>query len=275
MTHRNGVRIYNGYAEPFIAQKQFVITDQNVHEHIARIGQSIRKYVNDNNRDGVVVGLSGGVDSAVVARLVQMSGVPLLALLMPNGEAGKQLTSFKNALDLVEKFAIPYRIIDIEPACAALMLPDNDPIVLAATEQNRQLARMNIAPRIRKDKLYEVAQLERKLVIGTSNMVERLLGHSTKGGDSIYDFGLLDWMVKREVYVSSRALEILDAINNQPPSADLYEGQTDEAEFGFSYDQVDDFILRGTSGDQKIDELIDQRYLSSQHKREPAPSYRG
>jgi NAD+ synthase len=273
MTHRNGIRIFSGWAEPYIAQKNFVVTDANVGEQIERIGQWIKAIVDE--RDGVVLGLSGGVDSAVTARLAQVAGVPLSVLLMPEGAAGQAASNFIDAADMVQKFSLDSLVIDIEPICAATRLPESYPVVQAASVSNRQLARINIAPRVRANLLYEVAQLQRRLVIGTDNMDEGITGYFTKFGDGAYDFCPLSLITKREVYILARALGVPEAIINKPPSANLYEGQTDEAELGFSYEDIDDLILRGSSGNLDIDTKIDQRYRLTQHKRALPLAYSG
>jgi NAD+ synthase len=249
----------------YIAAKRFVVTEENADEYIVKLGDWIRQVVGD--RDGVVLGLSGGVDSAVVARLVQVAEIPFSVWLLPDGAAGRAASNFVDAENLAKQFGFDYRIKDIGPICAATLLADDDPIVAAASDANRELARINVAPRVRANLLYEAAQLQRRLVIGTDNMDEGITGYFTKFGDGAYDFCPLSFVTKGEVYVLAKALGVPDAIINKPPSANLYDGQTDEAELGFSYDEIDNLILKGSSGDPEVDAKIDLRYRLTQHKR--------
>ncbi|MCL2869253.1 NAD(+) synthase [Candidatus Saccharibacteria bacterium] len=249
--------------------KNFEITAKNVQTYIEEISEWIFHFLSDSHRNGAVFGLSGGVDSAVVARLVQTSGMPFTALLMPNGDGVycRQPNDFTDAKDLVMTFGFDYRVIDISVICTATTLLASDPIVQAARVNDQKLARINIAPRIRADILYQIGQLQRRSVIGTSNLSEIVTGYFTKYGDNAYDLNPLGFMTKREVYILAKALGIPARIIAKPPSAGLYEGQTDETELGFSYDNVDDWILYGSSGDSGIDAKIKARFALSAHKR--------
>jgi NAD+ synthase len=252
--------------------KKFVVTDKNVTHYISWICEWINEQVRAAGRDGIVLGLSGGVDSAVVARLVQQSGVPLKVLLLPDGEKGQRAQNFLDAQAMAEQFDLDYRVIDIGLICRAMQLPADDSAVQNASDNNRNLARINIAPRIRANMLYQIAQLERLLVIGTDNMAEQVTGYFTKFGDGAYDFCPLGFMTKSEVYNLANALDVPQAIINKPPSADLWDGQTDEAELGFSYKQIDEWILYG-GGNDEVSLNINYRYKMTEHKRQMPPLF--
>ena len=252
--------------------KLFVVTEENVDKIIESMGMWIRELADGH---GLILGLSGGVDSAVVARLVQEAGVDLKVLMLPEGEAGMNHDSYRDAVKLADLFGMNYETIDIAPICEAMKLPAGHPSTRIATVMNRVLARMNIAPRVRTGMLYQVGQLESRRVIGTDNLDEQVTGYFTKFGDGAYDFNPLTYCTKNEVYILARALDVIDEIIKKPPSAGLFGGQTDEGELGIRYTDLDKWILDGTSGDRQIDAKIQARYDSTAHKRCMPYAYTG
>ena len=123
---------------------------------------------------------------------------------------------------------------------------------------------------------YEIlkyAQINNLLVIGTGNLSEATVGYFTKWGDGAHDLNPLANLTKREVYILAKYLGVPKAIINAKPSADLWPGQTDEDELGLTYEQIDEFILNGTSGDNKIDEIIQTKKDRNTHKLEPIAKF--
>ena len=247
--------------------KKFVITDENVEEYAKKISNWIKKQVEKAKTDGVVLGMSGGVDCSTVARLCQEADVKIHLVILPVGNNMKNSSTFNHAMDLINKFNFEYHIFDIKPAVDALIIPTEE------KTYRTELAKANIRPRVRMTYLYEYAQINNLLVIGTGNLSEATVGYFTKWGDGAHDLNPLANLTKREVYILAKYLGVPKAIINAKPSADLWPGQTDEDELGLTYEQIDEFILNGTSGDNKIDEIIQTKKDRNTHKLEPIAKF--
>ena len=249
--------------------KNFLITDENVSEYASKIGQWIKSKVEEANRKGVVLGMSGGIDCSVVARLCQIGDVDCHLVIMPYENSMLSDGSLNSANELIEKFNFKHHIFNINTTWNSIALTfygDYD-------KELKMLSDANLKARIRMVYLYQIAQLEHRFVIGTGNLSERFTGYCTKWGDSACDLNPLGNLTKREVYTLARFLEIPESIINRPPSAGLWVGQTDEEEMGFTYNELDDFILNGTSGKVPIDVVIKERNNMSQHKLNPIPMF--
>lgn len=254
-------------------EKKFVITEENVSEYCKKIGSWIKKNIENAKSNGVVLGMSSGVDCSVVARLCQNAGINTHLILMPYGNDMTNSKSYSDAMELINKFKLDYHIFDIKPAVDNLQIPESSKILENATKTNIELSRANIRPRVRMTYLYQYAQINNLLVIGTSNLSERTVGYSTKWGDGASDLNPLGMITKREVYILAKYLQIPECIINKKPSAGLWEGQTDEEELGIKYEQIDEFILNGTSGEQQIDNLIKIKNKRAMHKLNPIPIF--
>ena len=249
--------------------KDFILTEQNVNTYIQEIAEWIKGVLKGANCKGVVLGLSGGVDSSTVAALCHTANVPTELVLMPYGSNIKNSNSYTHAMELINKFNFSYHVFDIKPAVDALAVSSNE---LDSSKNN--LVYANIRPRVRMTYLYQFAGLNNYLVIGTSNMSERVLGYFTKWGDGSCDLNPLGLLTKKEVYILAKALNIPDSIISKEPSAELWEGQTDEKELGMTYREIDEYILNGTSGSSEIDSLIESKILLSKHKIEEIPIFK-
>ena len=249
--------------------KTFFINDQNVASYADEIAVWIKTKVEQAHQKGVVTGMSGGIDCSVVARLCQWGGVDVQLILMPYGNDMETTQSSAHAMELIKQFNIQYHLFDIKPAVDALTLaqPSNDVATV--------LSHANIRPRVRMTFLYQLAQIEHRLVIGTSNLSERTVGYFTKWGDGVSDLNPIAMLTKQEIYTLARYLEIPDCIIYKKPSAGLWDGQTDEDELGITYAQIDAYILNGTSGCAEIDRKIEDRIALSAHKHSPVPIFTG
>jgi len=248
--------------------KSFVINEQNVADFAEKIATWIQEKVKQACCNGVVLGMSGGVDCSVTARLCQLAGVDVQLVLMPYGDDMKNAKSSDHAMTLIEKFNFPYHVFDIKPAVDALTLEKNSAAGLP-------LSVANIRPRVRMTYLYQLAQSDNRLVIGTSNLSERTVGYFTKWGDGACDLNPLGMLTKQEVYALARHLDIPDCIINKKPSAELWDGQTDEEELGIAYAQIDAYIINGTSCYPDIDLKIEKKVTLSAHKRAQTPIFLG
>ncbi len=222
----------------------------------------LRQKVREASFSGVVIGLSGGVDSAVAA-VIASKAFPdnCMALILP---CESQVSDLMHSQLLAEEFKIPYRIVDLDNAYKLLVTQFESYIRLEG-EQGR-LIRSNLKPRLRMITLYYSAQARNYLVLGTSNKSEICIGYCTKHGDNAVDLQLLGDLTKQEVYQIATYLKIPQIIINKPPSGGLWEGQTDEGEMGFTYDELDRYLSGERQGIQNLD-LIENRIRTSEHKR--------
>jgi NAD+ synthase len=177
-----------------------------------------------------IIGLSGGVDSAVVASLATeaLGKENLLAVMMPYKTSSPQ--SAADAELVVRQLGIRSELVDITPMVEAYLRRANSP---------DQVRAGNVMARQRMIVLYDLSHREKALVIGTSNKTEVLLGYGTLFGDMACAINPLGDLYKTQVWQLAQALGVPNIIIEKKPSADLWEGQTDEGEFGFSYKRVD------------------------------------
>ena len=211
---------------------------------------------------GGIVGLSGGLDSAVVAVLLQRAfgSENMLAVFLPcRSLEGDR----RDSQLLVDAFGLPYREIDLTSACDALLSTIEPPAL-------SKLSAANIKPRLRMTTLYALAQTRGFLVCGTSNRPELYMGYSTKYGDGGCDLQPLGDLLKSEVRSLAVHLKIPDPIIVKPPSAGLWEGQTDEREIGLSYDEIDGYLATGTAS-AAVREKLHRMNAATEHKRTMPP----
>ena len=261
--------------------KTFFINEQNAPIYAGEIAAWIKRNVEQAHRKGVVLGMSGGIDCSVVARLSQLAGVDVQLVLMPYGDDMKQTKSHNHAIELIEKFNFSYRIFDIKPAVDALIIPDDslrfgdNAVDSELSSVDIAMSRSNIRPRVRMTYLYQLAQRYGCFVIGTGNLSERTVGYFTKWGDGVSDLNPLAMLTKQEVYTLARFLEVPECIINKKPSAGLWDGQTDEDELGMTYAQIDAYIINGTSENPETDRKIKKRITTSAHKHAEIPIFTG
>ncbi len=209
------------------------------------IKEFIRDKVEKTGAEGVVLGLSGGLDSAVVLKLCleALSPEQVHCLLLPE-EATPDIDT-EHARKMAEEWGVPFTIIDIGPVI------DTFPI-----EQEYKLPLANLKARVRMCMEYYYANLENKLVVGTSNKSELLLGYTTKYGDSASDFLPIGDIYKSDLGELAEYIGVPSHIIKKVPRAGLWKGQTDEKELGYSYEELD-AVLKGievNASDQEIAE---------------------
>lgn len=177
----------------------------------------------------VVVGLSGGIDSAVVAVLAQKTFKDdLLCVKMPSQYSSK--SSLEDADELCRDFGINAITVSIEPMLKAYeeSNPDMD-----------NLRRGNFSARMRMATLFDISAREAALVLGTSNKSELMLGYGTLYGDLASAINPIGDLYKSEVFEFAEYLGVSKSIIEKPPSADLWDGQSDEADLGYTYAELD------------------------------------
>jgi NAD+ synthase len=217
----------------------------------------IRDYFTKNNIKKAVIGLSGGIDSAVSAKLVAdaIGKENIHALIMPL----KGLSSEENIKDAVEFCtlnSINYSLVFINNFIKEFEKLD--------WKQNK-IAEMNTASRIRAVILYNYANTHNALVIGTSNKSEILLGYFTKYGDGAVDVEIIGDLFKTEEKELAKFMKIPDKIINKTPTAELYHGQTDEEELGVSYEELDKILKLYIDGNS-VEEIINKGFDSKKVK---------
>jgi len=227
----------------------------------------IQERVRAANAKGLVLGLSGGIDSSVVAALAKMAcGNNVLGLIMP---CHSDPRSAADAQLVARKLGVRTQTADLTVAYDALVskIPHAEGIELT-----------NVRPRLRMTALYCAAQALNYLVAGTSNKTETLIGYFTKWGDGASDLKPIGGLYKREVYDLARELDIPEEIITKPPTADLWEGQTDENEIGMSYDDLDSVLHGIETGelaqlDPTLVERVRRMVAATDHKRCPIPVF--
>ena len=241
---------------------------RNYIEETAQRIAFIQKAMADARADGIIFANSGGKDAVLVGILCKMACDNTVGLILPC-RAKRNYGEDKDHAELIgQHFDIKHRMIDLTDAAQALI--DN----ISQSAPLDQNAAANIAPRLRMTTLYAVAVTENRLVAGTGNRSERHVGYFTKFGDGAFDFNPIADLTVREVYEFLRHLGAPDFVIDKAPSAGLYDGQTDEAELGMTYDAIDDYLLFGKVSDaDKI--IIDRRHSASEHKRKPPLVYTG
>ncbi len=212
----------------------------------------------------VVFGISGGLDSSVVAVLCHRAfPESSLGLLMP---CHSNPQDEQYALAIANKFSIPTEKIVLDAVYDTLL--KSLPVAKAAAAS--QVVKGNLKARLRMLTLYFYANQLHYLVVGSGNRSELAVGYFTKHGDGSVDILPLGNLVKRQVKELACFLGIPQEIIDKPPSAGLWPGQTDEAELGLSYEELDSYLTTGKAADrtkQKIERII----VSSSHKRNPPP----
>lgn len=201
--------------------------------------QVIEKFLAEKLRKvgakGFVLGVSGGIDSAVCLRLcVRAVGrSKVLAVLMPEKDSPKQ--DIKDSKELCKAEGVRYEIVDLSRAIKAFRESVHGRI------DRKSLA--NIKARCRMIILYHYANSESRLVVGTSNKSELLVGYFTKFGDGGADLEPIGDLYKTEVRSLAKEMGIHDRITRKVPSAGLWKGQTDEGEMGIKYEKLDAILL--------------------------------
>lgn len=230
-------------------------------EKLEQIIQWLTDFKTKNNVKGVVLGLSGGKDSTVVSMLAKkVFGNNVIAVSMPNGDQ-KDISDVQNIAKALELNIITVNIKNIF-----------DQLIKDTCVDISEKSKTNIAPRLRMTTLYGIAQTMGYLVIGTGNKSEAMIGWTTKFGDSACDFNPIGHLTCREVIEIGIELAddfglSRDYIVKKP--ADGLTGKTDEDNLGFTYAELDDYLMYGKEGPNvdKIKNMI--RW--AEHKRKMPP----
>jgi NAD+ synthase len=233
----------------------------------------IKDYVTRTGVKGVILGLSGGIDSSLVATLAcEAIGPEMVLGVMLPVDAKKDAQNVTDARELAESLGIRHALYEIKEAIAAYDSLNLDKVALG-----------NLAARLRMATWYARANQENRLVLGGGNKTELMIGYFTKYGDGGTDILPIGDLYKTNVRDLSKHLGVPEAIVKKAPSAGLWAGQTDEGEIGITYPELDSILYllieKGMNSEDIIDwglekdkvEKVMRMMKLSEHKRKPLP----
>jgi NAD+ synthase len=236
----------------------------NVDRVIEEAVMWIKGTVDAAGAKGVVFGLSGGIDSAVVAALCKKA--------FPEDSLGIIMPCYSNPVDeehailVAEAIGLKTKTVVLDKSF------DTMKALVGVSENDPKLAVANIKSRLRMIAVYYEAGAKNYLVAGTGNRSELTIGYFTKYGDGGTDFLPLASFVKKEVVELAYKLGIPDIVITKPPTAGLWENQCDETEMGMTYTDLDNYILTG-KGPEDVKRKVDSMNRRSEHKRVPIPKF--
>ena len=241
----------------------------------------IIQYVKESKTQGFVIGVSGGIDSAVTSALAAHTGLPLMCVEMPIYQSENQMNRARKHIDYLKANFSNVTSVETE------LTPVFDAFLAAVPEveeeERRMMSLVNTRARLRMTTLYYYAALNNYLVLGTGNKVEDFgVGFYTKYGDGGVDLSPIADLVKTEVYELGKILNVNDAIMTAPPTDGLWgDDRTDEEQIGASYPELEwametaekaniDFTAF-TTRQQKVFEIYTRLNTINQHKMQPIP----
>ncbi|MCL2287607.1 MAG: NAD+ synthase [Candidatus Bathyarchaeota archaeon] len=251
------------------------VLNLNFSEIEKRITRFIKEYVSNSQTKGVVLGLSGGIDSATTAALCSkaLGSQNVLALLLPEEETRKQ-QDIDDAKTIAKQFNIETQTVDITSALEGIYT------TIPIFDQKNQLCKGNIKARTRMIILYYYANKLNRIVCGSSDKSESLMGYFTKWGDIAADISPIMDLYKTQVRKLAINIGIPEAIALKPSTPALWPNQSAEEEIGIKYETLDlilyglerfmspDKIANQLNIEQSIIETVKKRWLDNEHKRQ-------
>lgn len=243
------------------------------HKYVAeRLISWLQTQVQVSNSKGLLVGISGGVDSAVVANLIKLA--------CPNSSLGViiPIHSSKSSLDdanlLIHQCNIQSITVDLSEEHQLILNKSMNAIkkLNLFKDDYLKITDANLRARLRMSTLYSIANNLGYMVVGTDNADETYTGYFTKFGDGAVDIMPLKKILKKDVYEIGKVLGAPETILKKAPSADLWENQTDESEMGVSYESIEKYIS-GEQVSEKDEKIILSLHKKSEHKRNLPPYF--
>ena len=217
--------------------------------------KNIRKYFSDNKIKNAIIGISGGIDSAVgINILIEALSIDKVKPFFIDIDSNKQ--DYEHAKKLCESLNIKLEYINLTKTFKK--------VSKAFNEQDR-LGLANLKSRLRAIFLYDKAFQHQGIVCANSNLDELYVGYFTKYGDSACDIFILNNFIKRDIRELAKHYHVIEEIINKAPSAGLYKGQTDEQEMGVTYEEIDNYLMNKKIS-SKSKEKIEKLHNKNKHK---------
>lgn len=243
--------------------------DSELESRIQTAVEWLREQKNKSGAQGLVVGISGGVDSAVVAGLCKRA--------FPENSVGVIMPSQSNPADredamlIAKTYGLKIIEVDLGEVHQGILERVKQGLNAQGLNFEGRLSQGNLKARLRMSTLYTVANALNYLVVGTDNAPESYTGYFTKYGDGGVDILPISSLTKTEVRAWAAKLGLEDKLVNRVPTAGLWAGQTDESEMGITYDSLDRYLL-GEEIPAEVVEKIEKMHRQSEHKRHLPPS---
>lgn len=223
----------------------------DIEKKYKKIISELQEYFKNIGFENAIIGLSGGIDSALVAYLLRdaLGHDKVRAIMMPYKTSSEN--SLRHAKIVVEDTKIKSEVIEITDMIDAYFKNDKD---ASSLRKGNKMARERMSI------LYDNSSKYNAIVVGTSNKSEIYLGYSTQFGDSASAINPIGDLYKSEVWEMSKFLNINDEIISKKPSADLWEGQTDESELGLTYAEADQILYQLLEENKTREELISMNF---------------
>ena len=231
-------------------------------QYLLEIEKFLKEYFESSHMDSYVLGLSGGVDSSLVAAIARKAvGKDKLYCYAIDVESNPD--DIKDAKEVAKQLDVNVEVVNLTDTYHSYLES------LKGKEFIR-LTKSNLKVRMRMVALFAYAQEKKGLVLGTDNADERYVGYFTKYGDGAVDLLPICHLTKSEVREACKFYGLDEELSNRVATAGLFEGQTDEDEMGIAYKDLDDYLL-GKEIDPKAKERIEYLHKISEHKRVPIP----
>ncbi|MGI6394859.1 MAG: NAD+ synthase [bacterium] len=249
------------------------LPDKDLQKVIDSLVNSIKKTVTESGFNSTVLGLSGGLDSALVAALSAhaLGKENVTGIIMPYKFSSKE--SVDDAFKMAHHLGINHELIDITPAVDTIA-QNNMKNINYLTDGRLG----NVMARVRMITLFDYSTVNKALVLGTSNKSEIEIGYFTLFGDYASAINPIGSLYKTEVFAISKLIGIPEEIVSKPPTADLFKGQTDESDIGFSYAEMDPVIYAITDLKMSPDEITalghDEKLVKELNRRITSMSFK-
>lgn len=238
----------------------------------------LKQYLIDSHQKGFVIGISGGVDSAVTSTLCAMTGYPVLCLELPIRQKSNEVSRAKNHIQWLQSKYSQVRSLEVDLTTVF----EEFVRIMPESSQNTDLAEANSRSRLRMTTLYYFAGIYSYIVAGTGNKVEDFgVGFYTKYGDGGVDVSPIGDLMKTEVYQLAKYLDIIPEIQAAIPTDGLFDDSlSDEDQLGASYPELEWAMRQAESGssveafsgrDREVFEIYMRRHRSNLHKMIPIP----
>ena len=232
-------------------------------EYLLEIEDFLKKYLEESHCKAYVLGLSGGVDSSLVAAIARKAvGKDKLFCYALDIESNP--ADVEDAKKVANELDLNLEIINLSKTYHSYLQDLNGDNFIRLTKSNLKV-------RMRMVALFAFAQEKSGLVLGTDNMDEKYVGYFTKYGDGAADVLPIVYLTKSEVIEAAKLYGLSSLLANRTPSAGLFEGQTDETEMGVKYADLDNYLLGGKV-EKSVEERIEYLHKISEHKRNPIPT---